>query len=288
MNAYEVITNRIIEKMEQGLIPWRRPWTNQTPRNFVSKRAYHGVNLLLLTLSEYESPYWLTFRQAKELGGCVRKGERGTPVIFWKLLEVLSETPDGEEHKVKTIPYLRYSTVFNLSQTEGITAPADAPKALEPLTACEEIIAGFKDKPETLHTLIPSAFYQPATDTVHMPGKSCFISPEEYYSTLFHEYIHATGHEKRLNRYAREHTGFDFGSREYSREELVAELGSAFLCAQAHIDNSVIENSAAYLQSWLRVLRNDTKLLIFASARAGKAVDYILGGKDVKEASDET
>jgi antirestriction protein ArdC len=283
MNAYDIITNKIIEKMEHGQVPWRKPWKFQTPANLVSKRPYHGINFLLLTMSDYDTPSWLTFKQAKELGGSIKKGEHGTPVIFWKLLEVPDEAPEAEETQIKTIPYLHYYTVFNLSQTEGIAAPKDAPQRREPLAACEAIIEGFTDKPETTHTLEPRAYYRPATDTVHMPSKSSFMSSEAYYSTLFHEYTHATGHEKRLNRNAEEHTNFDFGSPEYSREELVAELGSAFLCAEAGIDNSVIDNNAAYLQSWLRELKADSKLIIYASARASKAVVYILKRQAAKE-----
>jgi antirestriction protein ArdC len=120
-----------------------------------------------------------------------------------------------------------------------------------------------------------------------MPPKRSFTSPKEYYSTLFHEYIHSTGHEKRLNRHAQENTNFDFGTKEYSREELVAELGSAFLCAEARIDNSVIENNTAYLQSWLQVFQNDKKILLHACARASKAVKYILGENGVKAVSEQ-
>jgi antirestriction protein ArdC len=260
MNTYEIITNRIIEKMEQGYIPWRKPWKSQMPRNLVSKQPYHGINLLLLSMSEYDSPYWLTFNQAKKLGGSINKGERGTPVIFWKLLEVLEKEDDSEENKARTISYLQYSTVFNLHQTEGVARPSETIQVREPLPACEKIAEGFKDRPETLHSISLSAFYRVATDTVYMPPKRSFTSPKEYYSTLFHEYIHSTGHEKRLNRHAQENTNFDFGTKEYSREELVAELGSAFLCAEARIDNSVIENNTAYLQSWLQVFQNDKKI----------------------------
>jgi antirestriction protein ArdC len=279
MNVYELITNRIIQKMEQGYVPWRRPWTDQAPRNLVSKRAYQGINLLSLSLCEYDSPYWVTFRQAKALGGRIKKGERGTPVVFWKLLNVLDDSEKDEKKKITTIPLLKYSTVFNLTQTEGIPAPAGTANTIAPLDACERIISGFLDKPETVHSRIPQAFYRLAIDTIHMPVKTSFLSTEEYYSTLFHEFTHATGHEKRLNRYVEEHENIDFGSKEYSREELIAELGSAFLCAEAHIDNSVIDNNTAYLQSWLRVFQNDKKILIHASARAGKAVNYILGRK---------
>lgn len=284
MNTYDIITNKIIEKMEQGQVPWRKPWKFQAPRNLVSKRPYHGINFLLLTMSESDTPYWLTFKQAKELGGNIKKGEHGTPVIFWKLLEVPDDTPEQEaKNQVKAIPYLQYYTLFNFSQTEGIAEPVDVQKATEPLAACEAIIQGFIDKPETIHTMEPRAYYLPKTDEVHMPGKISFINPQEYYSTLFHEYIHATGHEKRLNRHAQEHTNFDFGSKDYSKEELVAELGSAFLSAEAGIDNSVLENNAAYLKSWLRELKADNKLIIYASARASKAVDYILKRKQNTE-----
>jgi len=123
MNTYEMITNKIIEKMKSGQVPWRKPWKFQPPRNLVSKRPYHGINLLLLTLNEFESPYYVTFHQAKQLGGSIKKGEHGTPVVFWKLLETIDKHTDNEEKKTKVISYLQYSTVFNLSQTEGIQAP---------------------------------------------------------------------------------------------------------------------------------------------------------------------
>ena len=275
MNAYELITNRILEKMKTGQVPWRKPWRFQPPRNLVSNRPYHGINLLLLTLNEFESPYYVTFHQAKQLGGSIKKGEHGTPVVFWKLLEPVNTKTEDEKEKTKVIPYLQYSTVFNLSQTEGIEAPQNAPQPLAPLAVCEEIVEGFTDKPQTVYTLIPKAYYQPAADSIHMPAKTSFVSMEAYYATLFHEYVHATGHEKRLNRHAQENTNFDFGSKDYSREELIAELGSAFLSAEAQIDNRVIDNNTAYLTSWLKILEEDNKLIVYASAKAGKAVDYI-------------
>jgi antirestriction protein ArdC len=275
MNTYEMITNRILEKMKTGQVPWRRPWKFQPPRNLISKRRYHGINFLLLTLNEFDSPYYVTFQQAKQLGGSIKKGEYGTPIVFWKLLESIEKIEENGDEKPKVIPYLQYSTVFNLTQTEGIDMPKDAPIPIEPLAVCEEIIKGFADKPTTVHTVLPKAFYQPETDCIHMPTKYSFVSSEAYYSALFHEYVHATGHEKRLNRHAQENTNFDFGSKDYSKEELVAELGSAFLCAEAHIDNSVIDNNTTYLSGWLKELQQDKKLIIYASAKAGKAVDYI-------------
>jgi len=130
MNTYEMITNKIIDKMKTGQVPWRKPWKFQPPRNLVSKRRYHGINLLLLTLNEFDSPYYVTFHQAKQLGGSIKKGEHGMPVVFWKLLETLEKATKGEEERSKVIPYLQYSTVFNLSQSEGIQAPKDVPQPL--------------------------------------------------------------------------------------------------------------------------------------------------------------
>ena len=184
MNTYEMITNKIIEKMKTGQVPWRKPWKFQPPRNLISKRPYHGINLLLLTLNEFESPYYVTFHQAKQLGGSIKKGEHGTPVVFWKLLETIDKQADNEDEKTKVIPYLRYSTVFNLSQTEGIEAPKDTIPTLAPLAVCEEIIKGFADKPQTVHTLLPKAYYQPAADMIHMPAKTSFVSSEAYYPTV--------------------------------------------------------------------------------------------------------
>jgi antirestriction protein ArdC len=172
MNTYELITNKIIEKMKTGQVPWRKPWKCQPPRNLVSKRPYHGINFLLLTLNEFDSPYYVTFHQAKQLGGSIKKGEHGTPIVFWKLLESLEKREENREEKPKVIPYLQYSIVFNLTQTEGIDAPKDASQPLEPINVCEQIIEDFRDKPETMQTLLPQAYYQPATDSIHMPVKS--------------------------------------------------------------------------------------------------------------------
>src|ERR671914_179406 len=167
MNTYEMITNRILEKMKTGQVPWRRPWKFQLPSNLVSKRPYHGINFLLLTVNEFDSPYYVTFHQAKQLGGRIKKGEHGTPIVFWKLLESLEKREENGEEKPKVIPYLQYSIVFNLTQTEGIDVPKDAPKPLEPLEVCEEMIEGFVDKPQTVHTLLQNAYYQPETDSIH-------------------------------------------------------------------------------------------------------------------------
>lgn len=278
MKVYEMITDKIISKMEQGEIPWKKPWKFQGPCNYVTRRPYHGVNFLLLTMSDFSSPYWLTFKQTKEFGGYIKKGSKGTPVIFWKIISYVdADGTEADEVVYKDIPFMQYYTLFNLEQTEGIIKLEDEKEAIKPLEACEQIVAGYKDKPEITHTIEPRAYYVPSDDRVHMPSMKSFVSSEEYYSTLFHELTHSTGHKNRLNRHSQEDANFDFGSAGYSKEELVAELGSAFLCAEAKIDNSIINNSTAYLQSWLKVLKEDKKLIIYASARASKAANYILG-----------
>ncbi len=266
--------------MEQGFIPWRKPWKFQPPCNYVTRRRYHGINFLLLTMSEFSSPYWLTFKQTKELGGYIKKGSKGTPIIFWKIVSFKdSDGTNADEIAYRDIPFMQYYTVFNLEQTERVIKLEYKEESSELYDVCERIITGFEDKPEIKHTIEPKAYYMPNEDTIHMPTKTSFSHSEGYYATLFHEFIHATGHQSRLNHHIVENTNFDFGSSEYSKEELVAELGSAFLCAEARVDNSVLDNSSAYLQSWLKVLREEKKLIIYASAKASSAADYILGRK---------
>ncbi len=277
---YEMITERVITLLEQGTVPWRKPWTggssSDMPMNLVSKREYRGINVFLLTCMGFSSRYWLSFKQAKEKGGHVRKGEKGTPVIFWKRYE----TEDRVTGEDIVLPVLRYYTVFNLEQIEDLDAP-DAPEPVhanfEPIAEAERIVQGMPKPPLIVHGE-PRAFYRPAADTVNLPRPDLFLVPEEYYSTAFHELTHATGHESRLNR--RPSTEIrHFGDKEYSQEELVAEMGSAFLCAQARIEQVTLENSAAYIANWLQVLKADAKMVVVAAAQAQRAADHILGRK---------
>lgn len=278
LNIYEMITDRIIAMLEQGTIPWHKPWndnkTTAFPMNLASKREYRGINVFLLMAMGRTSRYWLSFKQAQERGGHVRKGEKGTPVIFWKRYEV----EDRESKAKKDVPVLRYYTVFSLDQIDGIEAP-DAPEPVNldftPIEAAARIIEAMPQRPEIIHAA-PRAFYRPSTDTVNLPRPELFAEPEEYYSTAFHELTHATGHEKRLRR--RPSTEIrHFGDREYSQEELVAEMGAAFLCAKARIEQATLENSAAYIQGWLSVLKGSPKLVVHAAAQAQRAADFILG-----------
>ncbi|HBJ85568.1 MAG TPA: hypothetical protein DDZ88_17165 [Verrucomicrobiales bacterium] len=280
MNVYEIITNRIIEKLEQGEIPWKKSWNAQTqaPRNLSSGKLYSGINVFLLLSARYQSPYWLTFKQATERGGSVRKGEKGYPVVFWSK----TEKTDEETGEVKEVGFLRYYTVFNVAQIDGLK---DIPtievhqiqEGAEQFDLAEQIVATMPQRPE-IHHGFTRACYSPADDSVSMPTKNAFVGGAEYYSTLFHELAHATGHENRLGRHQtiKNHS---FGSQDYSKEELVAEFGSAFLCAEAGVSMAVLDNQAAYIQGWLKALKNDSKLLVTAAAQAQKAADFIMGRK---------
>lgn len=284
--VYEVITGQIVEQLERGVVPWARPWKvdGLAPSNLVSRRRYRGINVFLLGFRAASTPWWLTFRQAKALGGSVRAGERSTPVIFWRWVDRaehgIDATSSGSERRRERLPVLRYYSVFNLDQTEGIDlakVPALDPSAIDDVPTAEEIVARFPDPPAIEHLAQPRAFYRPSTDSVTMPPRSAFERTEGYYSTLFHELTHATGHAKRLAR-----PGFDknhaspFGSEPYAREELVAELGAAFLCGEAGLEPD-ISNSAAYIDHWRQQLSRDSRLVITAAQQAQRAADFILG-----------
>jgi antirestriction protein ArdC len=276
MNAhvYEQITERIITLLSQGTIPWQKPWEARTglPRNFVSQKPYRGINIFLLLAMSYESPFWLTFRQALQLGGSVRKGEKSCPVVFWKQT-IIEDKASSEPQKV---PLLRYYHVFNVAQCDGLkigTEPVEAP--VNGIIKPEEIVAHMPKRPVIKHGMT-RAFYSPSEDYVGLPVRERFERAEGYYATLFHELVHATGHESRLNRASlTEKAGF--GSNPYCKEELIAEMGAAFLCGQAEIAERTIDNSAAYLNGWLEQLRNDRTLIVSAAAQAQKAADFILG-----------
>ncbi len=276
--AYEIITETIIEKLERGTVPWHQPWSSEAAKNLISKRDYRGINVFLLGASRYANPYWLTFRQAKQLGGHVKKGERSTPMVFWKWLERERDNPDTGEIETVSTPLLRYYRVFNVEQCEGI--PAEKVPALEnardfrPIEEAERVVQEMPQRPIIQHEAA-QAFYRPSADVVNMPAPKLFTGDEEYYSTLFHELTHATGHESRLKRLDTDKVAA-FGGKDYSQEELVAEMGSAFLYGHCGIAERIIDNSAAYIQGWLRRLRNDKSLVVFVAAQAQKAVDFIL------------
>lgn len=283
IDPYQAVTDLIIEHLERGVVPWRCPWQREVgiPRNFHTGKTYNGINVLLLGLRHMPSPYWLTFRQAQERGGHVRKGERGSHVI--KVGESKSSSADEaeatDEPRRKRL-FLREYTVFNAVQIEGIDFPPANPIPQLPLSerieAAEQIVAEMPNPPSIHEGARTVACYRLHTDTVQMPPFGSFESAEAYFLTLFHELIHATGHPDRLNRESLiKHDGF--GGKVYSQEELVAEMGAAFLGMETHIVSDSHEQSAAYLKSWLDVLRvkEHKRWIIQAASQATKAANYI-------------
>lgn len=287
LDCYEVITQRIIDLLNAGTVPWQKPWKSNGgfPKNLVSGKHYRGMNTFLLHSMNYESPYWVTFKQALELGGNVRKGEKACPIIFWKKWEKVDKST-GEK---SSIPMMRFYYVFNVAQCDGLknlfgenvtgeTTPETPAEISGDYSKAENIIAGFKNCPVIKHGMA-RAYYSPGGDYVGMPDNARFTSIGHYYATLFHELTHSTGHVSRLARKTITDCEFSFGDADYSREELVAEMGSAFLCGLSGISETgnIMENSAAYIAGWLKALRNDKKLVIQAAGLAQKAVDHITG-----------
>ncbi|MCX6639687.1 MAG: zincin-like metallopeptidase domain-containing protein [bacterium] len=276
--VYEIVTARILNELEKGEIPWRRPWnTDGIAKNLISRREYRGVNIWLLPSEKYSSCYWLTFNQCSALGGNIRRGEKGSMIVFYKDLEI-EEEKDGATVE-KTIPLLRYSYVFNLEQCENLPEkhlPKSEEKSeINPIEQAEKIIAEMQQRPEMTFGG-NRAYYSPSRDLVNLPPKNSFKSAEGFYSVAFHELTHSTGHQSRLDR-PEVMEIHNFGDEVYSREELTAELGAAFLCGITGIAQETLENSAAYIGSWLKVLSNDSKFVISASSKAQKAADFILG-----------
>lgn len=268
--AYQAVTDQIVDALQKGDIPWKKPWTTTGHMNGKSKKAYRGINAFILPLAGYSDPRWFTYKQATELGGQVRKGEKGRTVVFWKMVKA----DDKVTGKPKTFPFLKSYTVFNFEQIDGLAMDAMPDPILVP---AEDIINGYVGKPATLHGQSFAAYY-PKLDTVKMPNKQDFDSLESYYLTLFHEYAHSTGHESRLKR-ATLMNASDGGAT-YSEEELVAELTAAFLAQAAGIDTTLsVEQSATYIKGWLKAFQGDPKMVVNAATKAQKAADYIRGIK---------
>lgn len=276
---YEMVTENITQLLENGLVPWHQSWIDGSiPCNRKSKFDYRGINVFVLTstamLKGYASKWWCSYKQAMQLGGQVKKGETGTTVIFWKLLE--KQDKDDSSKKV-TIPLLRYYKVFNLDQIDNLSESEEenANNCFYEQSAgtAQQIIDGMPTPPTIKNGVKPC--YIPDFDEVQIPPFRKFDQAEEYYGTMFHELTHSTGHESRLKRPGITNSN-DFGSESYSKEELIAEMGSAFLCGTANISMPVIQNQASYIQGWLKALHGDKKLVIHAAGAAQKATDYIL------------
>jgi antirestriction protein ArdC len=276
-SVYEIVTKKIIEQLESGVAPWRKPWTCQSPANLITQKEYRGLNVFTLASQGFASRFWLTFNQATKLGGRIRKGARASLVIFWNPGDEPQESAKDETNDAARTFLLRYYSVFNLSQTEGIELP-ESPlhpnRASDPIEVCEQIVANMPSPPAFEQS--DKAWYSPARDVVGMPARELFRSSEEYYATVFHELAHSTGHETRLRR-QNFHSPVSFSSESYSKEELIAEMTAAMLCGIAAIEQKTLENSAAYLQTWIERLKSDSRLIVSASSQAQKAADFIRG-----------
>lgn len=278
-DLYASVTERIVAALEAGTPPWICPWrrtgADARPANATTARRYRGINVLLLNLraatSGYDSSRWLTFQQALSVGGRVRRGEHGTQIVFFKMHEVDAGAVDDGGADRRVVPLLRSFTVFNVAQVDGLpetmAAPATEPGTWEPLEEADNILA--LSGADIRHGG-SRAFYAPDADLIQLPPRSAFDSAEDYYATALHELTHWSGHSTRCNRPLGRRHGIDA----YAMEELVAEMGAAFLTAHCGIPGRL--QHASYIASWLAALRNDKRLVFTAAAQAQKAADYLL------------
>lgn len=280
-NVYQIVTDRIIAELEKGVIPWKKPWTGirSGAYSHSTGRPYSLLNQILLG----KPGEYITFSQIKAEGGTIRKGEKASVVVFWKMQKAKETDPNTGEESEKLYPILRYFNVFHIDQCEGITPkykPEELPTA-DPIEAAEEIGADYiaREGVKLEHIAGDRACYSPSADRVTMPLREQFTEPAEYYSTLFHELGHSTGHASRLNRLTSS-ANAAFGSDDYGREELVAELTAACVLNNCSIETpQSFRNSASYIDNWLRAIRGDNRLIISAAGKAEKAVSLIMGDR---------
>jgi antirestriction protein ArdC len=275
-SVYQAVTNSIIEELKQGVVPWVRPWGSSAspfPRNVISERAYRGVNILLLWETAhsrcYPNPGWLTFRQANELGGSVKEGEKATAIVY-AAQTTKKAVGDSSEEVKQNFHFLKFYSVFNVEQTTGLPEKYYATAKQKPIGRRHARVEEFLDRiGATVRHGGDKAYYSLAQDIVVLPQRDAFESLRHYYATSLHEHVHYTGHPARLNRdlYGR------FGDRSYAAEELVAELGSAFLCSMLEIEGRL--RHAEYIASWLKLLADDCRAIFTATSAASKAADYL-------------
>lgn len=283
-DIYQEVTNKILKLLDEGTVPWRNPIRRSAesdgiPRSLSTKKPYRGINFFLLAMTSlikgYDSSYWLTFNQAQKLNAKIRKGEKATLVTFWKQIE-----REEEGEKTTFIPVLRHYNVFNCDQIEDFALPdatEEEPNHQEPFTPiekAEEIVGKYPNPPQIVEEG-SRAYYRPISDSIHIPTPEKFREGEQRYATLFHELAHSTGHSTRLNRKIGNGPSA-FGAPDYGEEELVAELGSAFLCAHAGISPATIDQSVAYIDGWRKQLKKDKQLVIRAAGAGQRSADWIL------------
>lgn len=274
VSVYEIITIKILDMLDQGEIPWHRPYLGDTtsmPKSLITGKEYRGINRWLL-YGQFDSPYYLTYNQAKELGGNVRKGERSSMITYWNRVSTI----DKATKKETTKSFLRYYSVFNVTQCDGLKHARLVPTKKNgnvELVKPNLLVKNMPNKPVIKQDSPNGAYYSPVKDEVHIGTVKQFTSSEAYHATLFHELIHSTGHSSRLDRELKPMVDKD----KYSREELIAEFGAAFLCEISGISKPTIKNSAAYIQHWKRFFESDVKAIVSCASKAEKACDYIRG-----------
>ena len=270
MNTYELITSRVMQSLERGVVPWKKPWGESNwPTNAYTRKKYTGCNVFLLRATDFPSTFWVGYSQAQHMGTHVKKGEKGTQIVKWNPLK--RKDDEGNIVIVGMAPQIL--TVFNLSQTTADWESLEE-KGTEPvlLRDAEDVVNGYRDRPGIEYGY-QDACYNPIKDLVRMPNRDRFESSEGFYSCLFHELAHSTGHESRLNRNLKNF----FGDEKYSLEELVAEMGAAFLGGECGILDQTFENTVGYIESWLKALSKDKGMFVKAASQAQRAADYILG-----------
>jgi antirestriction protein ArdC len=302
LDVYQLVTDQIIAKLEAGVVPWVHYLKSgargyQLPKNLVTKKPYRGINVFLLGMSEYSSPYWATFKQINELGGRIRKGEHGTIICFWRRLDQPEsehnehEPPEREHNRPHFV--LRYYRVWSVLQCEGLKVPEEEKPVTElvdditPIERAEKIARSYLVRPNAPEfsqvDYARTASYSPAFDVITMAAPRFYISAEEYAVCKFHEAVHSAFHPTRLNGKFESPNG---NRSEYSRSELVAELGASMLSALSGILDRTIDNSAAYCSGWLKVLRSDKRAIVVAAGAAQRAVDFIYDEEKAEERSE--
>jgi antirestriction protein ArdC len=282
---YDKITNLIIDKLESGVVPWQKNWKTSLPKNFVSGLDYKGINIMLLGMQDFESNYWLSFKQCRDIGGTVKKDEKSTMVVFWKPIVNFKDNESDELPEAKINFLLRYYFVFNIAQCnipdevlkKKNTIPTN-PKIME----AEKIIEGYPNPPEiAINNMIPNPRYLPRLDRVEIPSIENFKTSDDYYASLYHELAHSTGAKHRLCRKGIIDT-ITFRSEQYSKEELISEISASFLCNISGIEKT-IDNQSSYIANWLQVLKNDNRMVLIAASQAQKACDYILNNSTTNQ-----
>ena len=291
VDKFQAITDQIIESLENGNIPWKKPWVCSIPKNLKTNKEYRGINHIMLSMIPSKYPFFATFNQIKELGGSVLKGSKSIPIYFYSPITkeetTLVNGPSGEssyETTEKSFWILKQYQVFTMEQVDGIDLSQfiDPVIDFKPILSAESLINAYVE-----NDLMPikyggsRAFYMPTLHYIQLPNRDQFKSEAEFYSTMFHEMIHSTGHKERTNRHEKlkveDIPEYHTRNEQYAYEELVAELGASMLASYTGVDTSdSFTNSKAYVQSWIKHLKNDKHLIYRASSKAQQAVDYIL------------